>query len=133
VSGSLEGWVHKTWGDKHNRQEEMSMINNTEVEVPVHLLRMDADSHTAMVEQRVTTKISDSEQWGEGTWDKIPYSVEVSCSVRLVCDQTEDGVRAAAGMAYDLAWSASRKHLGPAVVKHVQYIRTTLYPELFKG
>ena len=85
----------------------------------------------ATVTQVVTTKVSDSEHWGEGTWDKIPYSVEISCSVQLACNQSAGNIVRAQNLAYDLAWAASRQHLGAAVIRHTKYIRTKLYPSLF--
>ena len=85
----------------------------------------------AAVTASVSTKVSDAVYWGEGTWDKIPYSVEIFSSVTLKCNQDPETIKLAHNLAYDMAWDASREHILKARNGHVMDIRNRLYPELF--
>lgn len=89
-------------------------------------------AETAQVTMGVTTKLSEAAYYGKGAWDKVPYSVEVHCSVTVQCDQDEQTIRTAQNIAYDLAWEASRESLGRALVGHDHDIRNRLFPHLFK-
>lgn len=79
----------------------------------------------------VTTKVSDAAYYGKGTWDKIPYSVEVHSSVSLACDPDEQSIRMAQNVAHDLAWEASRESIGESLIGHDEDIRTRLYVSYF--
>ena len=107
------------------------MVKRLEDSIPVKDLIDDRGVADAAVTASINTKISDSVHYDEGTWDKIPYSVEVFASVTLQCDQNADTITAAHNMAYDLAWNASRKHMGQALVGHIEDIRERLYQERF--
>jgi hypothetical protein len=110
--------------------EEKDMTERIEEQVPINsLVDEEGEEETASVTASVSTKVSDAVRYGDGTWDKVPYSVEVFSSVTLTCDQTEPAVRAGHSMAYDLAWAASRHHIGDALLGHVNDIQN----RLFKG
>lgn len=94
------------------------------------LLTVPADQ-AARVNMSVSTKVSDAAYYGTGTWDKIPYSVEVHCSVSLPCNPNEDSIRTAQNVAHDLAWEASRDSIGKALLGHDEDIRTRLYMSYF--
>lgn len=85
----------------------------------------------ARINMSVATKVSDAAYYGTGTWDKIPYSVEVHCSVSLPCDPTEEAIKSAQEAAHDLAWEASRDSIGKALIGHDEDIRTRLYAAYF--
>ena len=107
------------------------MSKRLEESIPVRNLVTDPECSDAAVTASVNTKISDSVHYDQGTWDKIPYSIEVFASVSLQCDQDADVIRAAHNMAFDMAWSASREHMGKAMVGHIHDIRTRLFQERF--
>lgn len=93
--------------------------------VPVDSLVTEGNT-AASVTASVSTKMSDAVYYGSGTWDKVPFSVEVFSSVTLQCDQAEGKIAEAHEMAYDMAWQASRKHIMKAVAGHAHDIRTNL-------
>ena len=130
--GTLSVFIRKTWKDGPGKnEEEHEMTKRLEERIPVRSLVEDETASDATVTASVSTKVSDSVYYGSGTWDKIPYSIEVFSSVTLQCDQDADTVMAAHNMAYDLAWKASRKHMGNAMMGHVTDIRERLYEERF--
>ena len=130
--GALTVFIRKTWKDGPRRADkEYEMVKRLEDSIPVKDLIDDRGVADAAVTASINTKISDSVHYDEGTWDKIPYSVEVFASVTLQCDQNADTITAAHNMAYDLAWNASRKHMGQALVGHIEDIRERLYQERF--
>ena len=132
--GTLSVFIRKTWKDGPSKKDkEYEMAERLEERIPVRNLVNDRKASDAAVTASVSTKVSDSVHYAEGTWDKIPYSVEVFSSVTLQCDQDADTIRAAHNMAYDLAWDASREHLGKAMMGHVTDIRTRLYEERFNA
>ena len=89
------------------------------------------DETQASVTQSVSTKVSDSLYYGKGTWDKIPYTVEVFSSVKLHCDQSEEKILAAQNMAHQLAFEAARERMAHAVMSHVENMRDNLYRSMF--
>lgn len=113
----------KTWGAK---EELKSKDERMEEQVPIKSLVTEGTTEVASVTASVATKMSDAVHYAPGTWDKIPFSVEIFSSVTLKCDQSEESVRAAHGMAYDLAWDSSREHIMKAVAGHVVDIKTRL-------
>lgn len=128
TTAHLSGFIFYTWRNPETGQtgERTEMLENTEV---VGGLRTTGPGAT--VTEKISTKISDSLAWGDGNWDKIPYSVEISASVSLEADQNDASILRAQNMAHDLAWKSTRRHLGVSVVKHCTYIQKKLYPELF--
>ena len=88
-------------------------------------------SGTGSVTCGLTRKVSDSVYWGDGTWDKIPFSVEVFTSVTLSCGQTEEELTSAKERAYEIAWETSEENMGHAVVSHVEDIKGRLFKHLF--
>jgi len=115
----------KSWGSKENLQSEDERM---EEQIPVtSLVSTDTDATVASVTASVATKMSDAVYYPpKGTWDKIPFSVEIFSSVTLKCDQNEESIRTAHSMAYDLAWDSSREHIMKAVAGHAVDIKTRL-------
>ena len=124
---SLTVLIRRTWGDKEMTQE---MTNRIEYDNIVRDLR-DQHGPNAEVVCSVSTKISDSLKYGPGTWDKIPFSVEVFCSVKLNCAQTQEKLESAKDMAHDIARQSLREHLYQGFATHVTNIKG-LYKELFE-
>ena len=124
--------VRKSWredpGDATTEKEKMMSTDRTEL---LDKLSPEAPHEAANVAMSVNSKISDSVYWGDGAWDKIPFSVEVFSSVSLCCGQSEKEIKRAQEIAYDLAWEASREALGTSFQRHVTDIRERLFPELF--
>jgi hypothetical protein len=85
----------------------------------------------ARVNMSVATKVSDAAYYGTGTWDKIPYSVEVHSSVSLPCTPDEESIKMAQQVAYELVWEASRDSIGKSLLGHDEDIRTRLYAAYF--
>lgn len=114
-------------------KEELQQIRRVETraEVLQSLVTQPADL-LARVNMSVSTKVSDAAHYGPGTWDKVPYSVEVHCSVSLPCDPTEEAIQTAQNVAQELAWEASRSCIGDALIGHDEDIRTRLYRAYFE-
>ena len=123
---SLVIFTRVTHGQGESLKERFSRM---EERIPVEDLVVQG---TASVTSSVNTKVSESEYYGKGTWDKVPYSVDVFSSVTLSCEQNEESIRAAQRVAYDLAWQASRSHIHEAIAGHAIDIRTRLYAGLFE-
>lgn len=115
--------------------KEMKMSERNDYEDTIVLtqdLRKTEGPHARVTISR-STSVSDSAQWGKGTFDKINYKVEVFASVTLECDQDNTTIRTAQNVAYALAWEASRRHLQHAVVSHDDAIRNVIYTGYFGG
>ncbi len=114
-------------------KEELQEVRRAESrrEVMQSLVTLPADQ-LARVNMSVSTKVSDAAHYGPGTWDKIPYGVEVHCSVSLPCDPTEEAIQTAQNVAQELAWEASRACIGDALIGHDDDIRTRLYRAYFE-
>lgn len=120
----------KSWTDPDSK-EGKDIMNVTEIQEVVEGLRVDATLPEAEATGSASAKISHSEYWGQGTWDKIPYSVEVFTSVKLKCDQSGDKIVAATNLAQELATLKTREHMEFALAAHTTNIRENLYSELF--
>jgi len=119
----------KSWGSKDDIQSEDERM---EEQIPVKSLVSGDPAAAASVTASVSTKMSDAVYYPpNGTWDKIPYSVEVFSSVTLKCDQDSDTIKSAHEMAYDLAWDSSREHILKAVAGHTVDIKQRLCPGYF--
>lgn len=118
----------KNWRQQTKRVEEKLLISEEALQKVAT-----GKGEEAGVTASVSTKVSDAVYWGEGTWDKIPYTVEIFSSVSLKCDQDVEAIMTAHSMAYDMAWHASRAHIVKARNGHVLDIRDRLFPELFEG
>lgn len=81
----------------------------------------------------VNLKVSEAVLWGTGTWDKVPFSVEVFSSVSLRCGQAKTAIQDAQDQAFAMALSGGRDHLVIALRKHMEDIPTKLFPELFSS
>ena len=77
-------------------------------------------------------KVSDSTYWGTGTWDKVPYSVEVYVEVKMQCEQNSEEFKKTSELAANLAQKHSKAVLEKSVLEHVNQIETVLYKELFE-
>tara|TARA_B100001250_G_scaffold262483_1_gene226150 strand:- start:125 stop:550 length:426 start_codon:yes stop_codon:yes gene_type:complete len=128
---SLSVTIFTSAGDKEvmsqkvtRYEEERKLMDNIKAEYPLK---------TAEVVQSVSTKISDSVYWGEGTWDKIPFSVEVFSSVKLQCNQDPETIAIAQEIAHDIATSGARSYMSSALGKHIQNIKLNLFPGYFKN
>lgn len=114
-------------------KEESQQVRRVETrgEVLQSLVTQPAD-RLARINMSVATKVSDAAHYGPGTWDKVPYSVEVHCSVSLPCDPTEEAIQTAQNVAQELAWEASRNCIGDALIGHDEDIRNRLYRAYFE-
>ena len=68
-------------------------------------------------------KISDAFRYGEGTWDKIPYTISCSATVTLKVDQTDEAINVGQQVAAQLAWNATRAGLVTGVDKMFDVVR----------
>jgi len=121
--------VTKTVGHKG---EERSFIEREETVVKLHDLIVKGGA-IAEVTQGASGKVSDSVFYGNGTWDKIPYSVEVFSSVKLQCDQAEDAIKISQEIASNLARDALAAGLLKATVEILQLITEDLFKDRFNG
>ncbi len=104
-----------------------------EESIPIKMVRDESGGcNEARVTQAVSTKVSDAVYYGDGTWDKIPYTIEVFSSVSLVCDQSESQVYKAQEIAHQLAFESAHRRLPNVLVGHVQNIKE-LYNGYFNG
>lgn len=79
----------------------------------------------------VNAKVSDAVYWGKGTWDKIPYSVEVVSSTTLQCDQDVDSLKEAEDAAFALSLYAVDTRMLDAIRAIEDAIMTKYYAGLF--
>lgn len=86
---------------------------------------------TSKVTQAVSTKINDALYYGDGTWDKILYTVEVFSSVTVSCDQTAEKVAMAQNLAHQMAFESSRTRMKTALMEHVSHMRNDIYRSMF--
>jgi hypothetical protein len=100
--------------------------------IPVETLVSEGQVH-ASVTKSSSAKISHGEYWGPlGSWDKIPYSVEVFTSVTLQCDQTGEAIQRAENMAEDISVGAVKDHIGRLLLAHSDDIRSRLFLHIFE-
>jgi hypothetical protein len=97
---------------------------------PVEELHPAEGEPAANVSQSVSVKVSEAVHWGPGTWDKIPYSVEVHSFVSLPCVANIEKITCAQDLAMQLAWQGAYKGLESALAEHVLGIQR-LYPVYF--
>jgi len=120
----------KAVGSKNNRKE--LPMERLESDVPVNALRVRDDVPEASVTGGYNTKVSDNVYYGDfGSWDRIPFSVEVFSSVTLRCDQTVESITMAQECARDLAFAAAQNARLAGVVSLVADIKERLFPGLF--
>ena len=112
----------------HGMGEDMK---STEEQIGDGLVPAPEKPDMASVTCGITRKVSDSVYWGDGTWDKIPYSVEVACTVTLHCFQSQAAIESTQERAHKIAWTASQDQLASSVVGHVTDIKERLYKHLF--
>jgi len=91
------------------------------------------DHPVASVTKSSKVRLSHGEHWGAlGSWDKIPYTVEVVGSVTLNCDQTTRMINIANSVAEDISVGGVKDHLGRLLVTHSEDIRSRLFPHIFE-
>lgn len=117
-----------TAGD--NREEPAVERVSTAKDYPLELATDDPESAPAGVTQSCSMNVSDHLYWGSGQWDRVPFKVETFCSVSLRCDQTLDGIRAAQGLAQQLAWDGAHRALRDTLPLHLKAIREEYFPDL---
>ncbi len=126
--GRLVSTIRLTHGSKDNEKSKGYRMEET---FPIKGLRTDTVEEEVRVTQAVSTKVSDAVYYGEGTWDKIPYAVEIFSSVSVVCDQTPEKVLEAQNVAHQMAFESSHGALQKALIGHVNNIQTNLYSGYF--
>lgn len=75
-------------------------------------------------------KISDEFRYGDGTWDKVPYSIYSSATVTLRVDQSDEAINAGYQVAQHIAWTAVRGGLVGGVDKLFKTVQEVM-PGLF--
>ncbi len=81
---------------------------------------------------RAKSRVSGAHYYGEGTWDKIPYTLEISAEVTvLLQDSTEAQLTAAQDLAARHATAATLRLLPPYRTDLLNKIETVLFKELF--
>jgi hypothetical protein len=124
--------IRKSWFEEpNNKKTEREETMASERTLLIEDLCPDSQLKAANIAMSTNSKVSESVYWGDGAWDKVPFSVEVFSSVSLCCPQTESAIKQAQELAYDLAWESSREAIGKALIEHTEDIRTRLFPELF--
>lgn len=134
TSGKIKITSSGTHTPPSTRQEEAGPFKETAVEKeldPVAVLQPADTEPAGMVSQSVSVKVSEAVRWGPGTWDKIPYSVEVQSFVSLPCAATVEKITSAQDLAMQLAWQGAYKGLESALEAHVMGIQR-LYPIYFE-
>jgi hypothetical protein len=111
------------------QEQEMETKEKT---IELHDLRSDSSVPKASTYGGMSCKVSDAVYYGEGDWDKIPFSVEVTTGVKLECDQTQDGIQTATEVAHAIAQETCFAQFKPALVSHIINIQEELFTDRFK-
>ena len=120
--------VLKTVGPKESftqSQEEKSMSRDA------FGLRTTEEVPEAEVGISVTAQVSEKVIYDTGTWDFIPFKIEVSASVSVKCDQTPDKITAAQEVAKEMALDTVFETSKEALASHIMNIRENLFPGKF--
>lgn len=112
--------------------DDKSTNQRVEERLPVTGLTTDVDEKSK-VTQAVSTKISDALYYGDGKWDKIPYTVEVFSSVTVTCDQSEEKIALAQRVAHQMAFESSQLRMRSALIEHVSDMRNNIFRSMFDG
>ena len=131
VYASLSVTIFTTAGDKEAMSQNIKRFESEQL--VMEDIYSDYPLKTAEVSQSVSMKVSDSVFWGGGTWDKIPFSVEVFSSVKLKCGQDAEKINMAQELAHDMAVAGARSHMGSALGSHIQNIKDNLFPGYFEN
>lgn len=123
--------VSKTYKNLDTGEDESSMDTSEYQEVLDGLLIL-GGAETS-VTGSTSAKVSHAEYWGKGTWDKVPYSVEVFTSVTVKCDQEAGAMNAALNLAHEMSIVKTKEVMPGAIGAHVMNIREEIYPEVFNG
>ena len=107
-------------------------MHNAQINVPIDAL-VTGGAPVASVTRGRTSRVSHAEFYGQGTWDKIPYTVETYASVTLQCDQTPEKITQAQNMADDICAASINRGMERALVESSMSIREKFYPDLFAG
>ena len=130
VYASLSVTIFTTAGDKEAMSQDIKRFESEQL-VMGEISPQDT-LEAAEIAQSVSMKVSDAVFWGGGTWDKIPFSVEVFSSVKLRCAQDAEKIGMAQELAHDMAVVGARSHMGSALGSHIQNIKVNLFPGYFK-
>ena len=120
--------ILKTVGPKESftqTHEEKSMSKD------VFGLRTSEDVPEAEVSISVTAQVSEKVIYDTGTWDFIPFKVEVTASVSVKCDQDPDQITAAQEVAKEMALDNVFETSKEALASHIMNIRENLFPGKF--
>jgi len=126
---SLAVTVHKSAGEKEVMKQSLERFESEQIVIKD--ISSEYPLEAAEVVQSVSTKVSDSVYWGNGTWDKIPFSVEVFSSVKLKCKQNAETINMAQKLAHDMAIAGAREHIANALGSHMQNIKENLFSGYF--
>ena len=129
VRGDLTTQVVRSAGPKD--QEVTTTEHNTVGIDGLNLVKV--GKAVSQVEIGARTKVSESVRYGSGNWDKVPFSIEVSASVRLDCDQDISSIEDAKVIAKNMAIEAVSDTMTQALASHIHDIRESLFPGLFSG
>lgn len=126
---AVEVVLTKTVGHKDT---STSTVETRNMQEDVLGLRTNSEVPEARVSMEARVKVSDSVLYGEGTWDKIPYSVEVTATVSLACDQDPGFIAEAQQIAKNMAIDAVAEASQEALATHIMNIKDNLYPGMFR-
>ena len=128
--------VHTAVLNAGGKGEEVTSNTRTEeyIELDENLLSMikaSGDEPEAKVTVSISTKVSDAVYYGSGTWDKVPFSVEVFSGATLACGQTPEKMKMAEEVARDFAWKSARGNIGKALAAHTDNMQKNLFKGYF--
>jgi len=129
VYASLAITVYKSAGGKEIVKQSLERFESEQI--VINEISCTLTDAAAEVVQSVSTKVSDSVYWGDGTWDKVPFSVEVFSSVKLKCKQNAETISITQRLAHDMAIAGAREHIANALGSHIQNIKENLFPGYF--
>lgn len=77
-----------------------------------------------------SARASDHVYWGSNTFDRVPYTVDVFCSVTLQCQQSEEALRRTKDVALRIAMDGILDNM-PKVAGAVEDVVRASFPEHF--
>lgn len=123
------GWVTVVTG--HGLDKDKMTYDTKTTQFSSLLGEVVGDEPTASAVQGVSMKASHSLHYGQGTWDKVPYSIEVFSGVSVPCQADAESIVTATNMANQLAVETAVEYLATAKDQLEYAIATRLYKELF--
>jgi hypothetical protein len=114
---------------EHKNSESTSNIKQvsevTSVEIPDSI-----PDGPVVVRKGMRASVSDHEYYGDGTWDRVSFTVETSTSIEISCGR--DNLEEANTWLENAVGFSNVEYLADAVAAHRYAIRTSLFPNLFK-